>query len=77
MAHFHEKITIFDINLYKEYNIIAPLFRIEAIRGCGCTGSGNYYPQGPVDAYVSNIRAMCNELLAENARLKEKSNIQK
>jgi hypothetical protein len=57
--------------------MIAPLFRIEAIRGCGCTGSGNYYPQGPVDAYVSNIRAMCNELLAENARLKKKSNIQK
>lgn len=44
--------------------MIAPLFRIEAIRG-------------PMDAYVSNIRAMCNELLAENARLKEKSNIQK
>ena len=26
--------------------MIAPLFRIEAIRGCGCTGSGNYYPRG-------------------------------
>ena len=57
--------------------MIAPLFRIEAIRGCGCTVGGSYYPQGPVDAYVSNIRAMCNELLAENARLKKKSNIQK
>ena len=50
--------------------MIAPLFRIEAMRGCSCTGSNFYYPEGPVKAYVANLRNLCNELLDENAKLK-------
>ena len=52
--------------------MIAPLFRIDPMRGCSCTGSSQYYPQGAVDAYVHNLRTFCNELLAENALLKQK-----
>ena len=50
--------------------MIAPLFRIEAMRGCSCTGGNFYYPEGPVKAYVDNLRNLCNELLGENAKLK-------
>lgn len=50
--------------------MVAPLFRLEAMRGCSCTGSNYYYSQGSVDAYVRTIRSLCNELLAENAKLK-------
>lgn len=56
--------------------MIAPLFRIQPIRGCACDGSNNYYPQGPTETYIKNLRNLCNELLAENARLKNQ-NIQK
>ena len=51
--------------------MIAPVFRVEPMRGCSCDGSNMYYPRGAVDAYVKNLRNMCNELLAENAKLKE------
>ena len=52
--------------------MIAPLFRIDPMRGCSCTGNNQYYPQGAVDAYVHNLREICNDLLAENALLKQK-----
>lgn len=51
--------------------MIAPLFRISHIPGRACESDKLYYPKSSVDAYVVNLRLICNELLAENALLKK------